>query len=171
VPVPGLPRNRFGETPDRFHRGPVRAVNQLGETPDRFDDVPHVAVSVSGESPGTMTRDRSARVAAYGTVRRLWRQAVNMIPAPPPFRVAQEPALITRALRYRVSTRYAPAGADNTRFGARRPIVEHQTASAPVTIAAGQKQSRPTVRNRLTSFGSRVPPIVAASLDAQADPS
>jgi hypothetical protein len=31
--------------------------------------------------------------------------------------------------------------------------------SKPVTIPAGGVRNRPTVRNRITSFGSRVPPL------------
>ncbi len=147
MPVPGRPRNPDGET-------------QL----DRFRGRRQVFVERPGNSPGLMdVDDTRVDTAAAGTIRRLWRQAVNMVPAPPPFPVAAAPLAITRALRYRTSTLFRAAGTDNTRFGARRPIVPPRTGRhpRPVTIAAGNQQGRPTVRNRIVSFGSRVPTINA----------
>lgn len=142
MPVPGRPRNPHGDT-----------------TFNRFRENRQVFVARPGASPGLMDVD-DTRVdsAAAGTIRRLWVQAVNMVPAPPPFPVAQAPLGITRALRYRASTLFRGSGSSNTRFGARRPFVPARHNSRPVTIAAGNQQGRPTVRNRMTSFGSRVPP-------------
>lgn len=144
MPVPGQPRNPFGQRPNRFR------------------EQRKVFVARPGESPGLMDIDdtRLDTVAA-GTIRRLWRQAVNMIPAPPPFAVSAAPLGITRALRYRASSLYQRAGNDNTRFGARRPIVPPRHNSRPVTVSAGNQQGRPAIRNRITSFGRRVPPVNA----------
>lgn len=142
MPVPGRPRNPLGENLGRFHRRRI------------------VFLARPGESPGLMdVDDTRVDTAAAGTIRRLWQQAVNMIPAPPPFPVSQAPLGITRAIRYRASTAFLRSGNSNTRFGARRPIVTPRHNSRPVTIAAGNQQGRPTVRNRMTSFGSRVPTV------------
>lgn len=149
MPVPGRPRNPLGESPDRFHRRRIVFVQRPGST------------------PGLMDLDTRSDTVAAGTIRRLWEQAVNMIPAPPPFPVAQAPLGITRAIRYKASTRYRAAGTESTRFGARRPIVPPRHNQRPVTIAAGNQQGRPTVRNRMTSFGSRVRPVNQAAADAQ----
>jgi hypothetical protein len=142
VPVSGRPRNPLGQGGSRFH-GRRR-----------------VFVERPGASPGLMDIDDTrVDTAAAGTIRRLWLQAVNMVPAPPPFPVAQAPLGITRALRYRASSLFQRAGNDNTRFGAARPYVPARHHQRPVTIAAGNQQGRPTVRNRMTSFGSRVAPV------------
>lgn len=142
MPVPGVERNPDGVT--RFNR---------------FRERRQVFVARPGNSPGLMDIDTRVDTAAAGTVRRLWEQAVTMIPAPPPFPVAAAPTTITRALRYRASSLFRRAGNDNTRFGARRPIIPPRHHSRPVTIAAGNQQGRPTRRNRMTSFGSRVPTV------------
>lgn len=151
MPVPGRPRNPHGHT-----------------TFDRWHENQQVFVSRPGASPGLMDIDDTrVDVAAGGTIRRLWRQAVNFIPAPPPFPVSQAPLAITRALRYRASTTFQRAGNSNTRFGARRPFIVTRHNMRPVTIAAGNQQGRPTVRNRMTSFGSRVPTVNRASTAAE----
>jgi hypothetical protein len=150
VPVPGQPRNPFGQRPNRWH------------------ERPHVFVQRPGASPGLMdVDDTRVDTAAPGTIRRLWEQAVNMIPAPPPFPVAAAPTTITRALRYKASTIFLRAGNSATRFGARRPITPPRHNMRPVTIAAGNQQGRPTVRNRMTSFGRRVPPVNPPSADVE----
>lgn len=142
MPVPGQPRNPFGQRPNRF-RERVK-----------------VFVARPGGSPGLMDIDDTRLdSAAPGTIRRLWEQAVNMIPAPPPFPVSAAPLGITRALRYRASTLHRMAGNENTRFGARRPITPPRHNSRPITVSAGNQQGRPTIRNRMTSFGRRVPPV------------
>jgi hypothetical protein len=159
VPVPGRPRN------------------PLDQTPDRWRERRHVFVARAGETPALMHLDTRADTVAPGTIRRLYRQAVNFIGAAPPVSVStqigQAPrgsvektfvglVAVTRALRYRASTTYRAAGTDNTRFGAKRPYVATRHAGRPVTIAAGNQQGRPTIRNRMTSFGSRVPAVNAA---------
>jgi hypothetical protein len=111
-------------------------------------------------------------ILAAGQVRRLWRQAVQYIPASPPFSWtanrpgrggplpgASEGYEITRGLRYLTRSLYMPGGADNTRLSELHTRVTPRVRSLPVTTAAGSVRSRPTVRNRLTSFGSRVEPI------------
>jgi hypothetical protein len=143
VPVPGQPRNPHGTT-----------------TLNRFHERRQVFVARPGASPGLMdVDDTRVDTAAHGTIRRLWEQAVNMIPAPPPFPVAAAPLGITRALRYKASTTFHRSGNENTRFGAKRPFVVARHNQRPVTIAAGNQQGRPTVRNRMSSFGSRVTPV------------
>jgi hypothetical protein len=150
VPPPGRPRNPLGETPNRFH---ARR---------------RVFVERPGASPGLMdVSDTRVDTAAPGTIRRLWEQTINMITAPPPFPVAQAPTTITRALRYKASTVFHRSGNENTRFGARRPIRPGRHHGRPVTIAAGNQQGRPTIRNRMTSFGRRVTPVNAPSPAAQ----
>ena len=149
MPVAGRPRNPLAQTPTRFR-------------PKRIVFVPRI-----GESPGLMDVDTRADTVAPGTIRRLWRQAVNFVPAPPPFPVSAAPTTITRALRYKVSTHYRAAGTDNTRWGAPRAYVPTGHAGRLVTIAAGNQQGRPTVRNRMTSFGRRVPTVNQPSAAAE----
>lgn len=159
MPVPGIARNRFGQKPNRFHRRPG------------------VFVRVPGQTPGTMVVDSRADRQAFGTIRRVWRQAVNYLGATPAFSTTANEAFstpadgfeITTALRYRASSVYRQAGSDNTRFGARRPVVQPKHNMRPVTRSAGSKQSRPTVRNRLISFGKRVPAINTVSPIAETD--
>jgi hypothetical protein len=149
VPVPGRPRN------------------PLGLRPDRLRQRPHVFVERPGTTPGLQDLDVRADTAAPGTIRRLWRQSVNYVPAPAPFGWTQHPATVTRALRYKASTTFRQAGTSNTREGAARAIVPGRHKSKPVTIAAGNRQGRPTIRNRLTSFGSSVAPTNRPSPAAQ----
>ena len=143
MPVPGQPRNPYGQTPTRFRPRRRYFIARLGET------------------PGHMDIDTRADTVAPGTIRRNWRQSVNAVPAPPPFSWVYNNGLggITRALRYKASTVFRAAGTDNTRFGAPRAIVPSRINARPVTIAAGNQQGRPAVRNRMTSFGRRVTPV------------
>jgi hypothetical protein len=152
VPVPGRPRNPHGDT--QF---------------SRFHQRRQVFVARPGASPGLMDIDDTrVDTAGAGTIRRLYEQAVNFIPAAPPFPVSAAPLGITRAIRYKASTLARAAGTDNTRFGARRAIRPPRHNSRPVTIAAGNQQGRPTVRNRMRSFGQRVPPVNQPSPTAEA---
>lgn len=112
-------------------------------------------------------------ILAPGTVRRLWRQVANLTPAqasyswtdsaPAPGRPVSAPSGldVTRTLRYMARSTYAAAGTDGTRMSALHTKIHPRVHSKPVSIAGGSARSRPTVRNRLTSFGSRVPPINA----------
>ncbi len=163
MPVAGRPRNPLAELPLRFRRGA------------------HVSVAVLGQTPGLMEYDRHTDVQAAGTIRRYWRQLAGLIPAPPEFSWSgNRPAFSgeraygwTRALRYKITSLYLPAGAGNTRYGAARPHVAMANAQPAVTLGAGTRQARPTVRNRLRSFGSRVTPLnspIQAAQDAQVGP-
>jgi hypothetical protein len=155
MPVPGRPRATGGTQP-RFHRGNTRRA----DVPlTRFHETRRVFVARPGMTPGVQGIDRGADQSGGGTIRRLWRQAVNFIAAPPPFSWTQNPPIITRALRYKASTVFRGAGSSNTRFGARRPHIVPRHTMPRVTLAAGNVQGRPAIRNRLSSFGSRVPTV------------
>ena len=144
MPVPGRPRNPLEQSPARFRR---RA--------PRFAEIP-------GESPGLMDLDTRSDSAGPGTIRRTWRPAAGFVPAPPPYSWIGESsggrASITRQLRYKAATVFRGAGTSSPRFGP-RVIVPRSHLGRPVTIAAGNKQGRPVVRNRMASFGRRVKPM------------
>jgi len=59
---------------------------------------------------------------------------------------------------------YEAGGTDNSRFAGMHTPVGKRNVYKTVTIGVGQKRNQPTVRNRLTSFGSRV-----ATLNQQVD--
>lgn len=168
MPVPG-PRTQGG--PLEGYRNPH------GETPDRFHGRPAVPLMIAGRSPGTMQRNLRGNVLGAGQVRMLWRQAVNYLAAAEPFGwttnggdfSSSRPFGVTRALRYLTRSFYAGAGEDNTRLNELHTVVIPRVRSKAVTTPAGAKRSGPTVRNRLTSFGSRVTPINQASGSAQGD--
>lgn len=151
MPVPGRPRNPYGEQPNRFR----------GKAP--------LVVIVPGQSPGMQDAHRREPTtqSAEGTIRRTFRQKVNFIPASPPMPVSSSPPTITRGLRYRASSTYRQAGTDHTRFGAPRPAIQKSNRQPIPTLQAGRTQGRPTIRNRMVSFGSRVRPLNAASPAAQ----
>lgn len=66
---------------------------------------------------------------------------------------------VTRALRYMTRSLYMGGGIDNSRYAALHTQIEQRTNQKPVTLNAGNVRNRPTTRNRLTSFGSRVPSL------------
>ncbi len=153
MPVPGQPRNPFGQTPDRI----------MLETP-RFD----------GYGPGGSTQHFAARtlrgmVLAAGQIRHLWKQRAGYAPGPAPFSwTANGPVSgvsaargfqITRALRYAARSVYMGAGHDNTRLSELHTQIGMRVRSKPATVGAGQQRGKPVTRNRLTSFGSRVTPL------------
>lgn len=158
MPVPGQPRNPFGQTPDRFKLPAPRFV------------------VLPGETPGTMEHTREQEESQGGgavNIRHVWRQMVNYIGAGaglfnwtnnlgPRGDDGANSDQVTRALRYKASTRYVGAG-NFLLYGAARPLVPGRHAMRPVTTQAGNRQTAPTVRNRLTSFGSRVTPLNAVS--------
>ena len=158
MPVPG-PRTQH--RPDGGYRNPD------GELPLRFRLAPPRHLEMAGRSPGTMETNLHGRVLAAGTVRRLWRQALQYVGGGQTFSWTanlEEPGHnhgfeITRALRYVARSFYHPAGTDNTRLSELHTLVSPQVRSRYVTLAAGSVRSRPTVRNRLTSFGERVQPL------------
>ena len=163
MPVPG-PRNQFG--PDSGYRNPGL------ETPDRINMWKRPGpIYWPGRTPGLMIVTLRGCVLAAGQVRRFWRQSIDLIPAQAPFSWTAnglnadgqphttESIGVTRALRYKTQSTYEGAGIDNSRYAALHTIVRKQNAYKRVTVAAGSVRGRPTVRNRLTSFGSRVPTL------------
>jgi len=151
VPVPGQPRNPFGQAPDRFDL-----------------EAPRFAVK-AGETPGTMGTTTRGMILAGGQIRELWRQALAYLPGPPGYSWTANRSLgdlsaargfqITRALRYLTRGIYFGGGSDNTRFAELHTIIPMSVKSKPVTVAAGSVRGTPVTRNRLTSFGSRVLPL------------
>lgn len=163
MPAPG-PRTQYGPVPGY--------TNPDGQHPtrlNRWDRPPPVAQM--GRTPGLMQMSTRGMVLGAGQIRRLWRQSVNLINAqagyswstssPSPGRpVVQPPAIgVTRALRYMTRSIYMGSGIDSTRFSGLHTRIYPRVRSKPVTLGAGQVRTRPTVRNRMTSFGSRVPAI------------
>lgn len=172
MPVPG-PRTQQRPLPGYTNPGM--------EQPHRFNlwDRPGT-VAQQGRSPATMFHALRGNMLAPGTVRRMWRQVADMTPAQAPYswtRSAPAPGRsvitpgglgITTALRYMARSVYAAAGTDGTRYSALHTRIQPRVHSKPVSLPAGGVRSRPTVRNRMTSFGMRVPPLntkVSASSD------
>ena len=122
-----------------------------------------------------MEWDTRATVEASGTIRRLWRQLVHPTPAPPPYEVAAQPFTGQRAIRYKASTSYLAAGnalgfSRGGRPGMHTVITQATRQSIP-TQGVGQNRNRPVLRNRISSFGSRVPPLNAPVSAAVPTPS
>lgn len=184
MPIPG-PRNQFGPLPG--YRNPLNpGVDEpagLMEYPRRFNlwlrPPPVVRL---GMTPGVQFITRRGEILGDGFIRYYWRQAVNYVAAQAPYSWTvnspdpSRPGLqssyggyqVTRALRYmtrNIGINGATSGVDNTRFeGLHTPIAPRSRRSLAsrgqkVTVAGGSVRVRPTVRNRTTSFGSRVPPI------------
>jgi hypothetical protein len=173
VPVRGQPRNPFGQRPTRFHRlrvlgGDVESVDTIGETPDRFHERTRVFLQRPGESPAVMETDTRALSEAPGTIRRLWRQNLAPVGAPPPFVVSARPAVAQRQVRFKAGTRYKASGTLNSRFSELHTTIRQAIREPTPRLSTGVRRGMPTVRNRLTSFGSRVDPLnprVAAASD------
>lgn len=159
MPVPG-PRTQYG--PDPGFRNPG------GESPTRINHWNRPGpVWWPGRSPGTMVLTLRGCQMAFGQVRKLWRQSINYVPAQGAFSWTNSspdlqggpPLGITRALRYMTRSVYVGGGLDHSRYDALHTVVKKQNTYKTVTVNAGQVRNRPTVRNRLTSFGSRVPTL------------
>lgn len=160
MPVPG-PRTQFGAVPGYK--------NPDGEGMNRTNHWGRPApVAQMGRTPGLMYINLRGNVLGHGQIRRMWRQAVNYMPAAAPFSWTANgpdasrypPAVgVTRALRYMTRSVYMGSGIDNTRFAGLHTSIYPKVRSKPVTLGAGQVRTRPTIRNRITSFGSRVQPI------------
>lgn len=162
MPVPG-PRTQQGPLPGY--------TNPDGEHPGNRTNLwgRPAPVSQEGRTPGRMEISTRGNLLGFGQIRRLWRQSVNYIPAQPPYSWTTNSHLsnplsargfqITRALRYMTRSVALNSGTDNTRFAGLHTVIKPRVASKPVTLGAGQVRTRPTVRNRVTSFGSRVPAI------------
>lgn len=163
MPVPG----------PRTQHGPVPGYDNPGlEQPDRFNNWDRPGpIFWPGRSPGMMTVTLRGCVLGAGQIRRLWRQAIDFIPAQAPFswtenapgpgRGVSSPGAfqVTRALRYMTRSLYVGGGVDHSRFDAMHTVIVKRNAYKTVTVNAGAVRNRPTVRNRMTSFGSRVPTL------------
>lgn len=168
MPIPG-PRTQAG--PDPGYRNPGR------EEPTRFNNWKRPGpVWWPGRTPGTMVLSLRGNVLGAGQIRKLWRQSINYVAAQPDYSwTANGNAFspphgvgVTRALRYMTRSVYAAGGTDNTRFaGLHTQVTQSDRTRETVTIGAGQVRNRPTVRNRLTSFGSRVPVLNQAVAAAE----
>jgi|SRR5215831_2373655 len=159
MPVPG-PRTQIG--PDPGYRNPEN------REPNLFNLWLRPAPVIwPGRSPGMMVITLRGCILGAGQIRRLWRQSVDMIPAQGAFSWTTNanssdgrPGFdITRALRYMTRSVYAAGGTDHTRFDMLHTKVDKRNAYKTVTVNRGQNRNRPTVRNRLTSFGARVPTL------------
>jgi len=167
MPVPG-PRTQTG--PDPGYRNPENA------NPTFFNLWLRPApVRWPGRSPGMSIISLRGCVLGAGQIRRLWRQSVDLIPAQGAFSWSRNgpdgsslPGMdITRALRYMTRSIYVAGGTDHTRFDALHTRVVKQNTYKTVTVGRGQSRNRPTVRNRLTSFGARVPTLNQQVMAAQ----
>lgn len=151
MPVAGQPRNPFGQTPDRIDL-----------------DKPRHPV-VFGRTAGTMFTELRGEVQAPGQIRHMWRQAVNYVAAFAPYSWTVNGAIvspmsargfqITRAFRYLTRSLYMGSGIDNTRLSELHSAVTPQVRHKPIVVNAGQQRNKPVARNRLTSFGARVPTL------------
>jgi hypothetical protein len=156
----------------RTQTGPVPGyTNPEHETPTFFNRwLRPGPVAELGRTPGLQVFDLRGNVLGAGQIRKLWRQAANeifaqwpysrVLMAPAPGRGIVQPQAIgvTRALRYMTRSLYMGTGIDNSEFAAIHTTVNLQARGKPVTQGMGGK-NRPTVRNRMTSFGSRVAPL------------
>lgn len=180
MPLPGRPRNAGGNEV-RFHRAGQSGVGDTrwrSGPRDRWHERAHVFVRQPGYTPGLQDVGRQDATVAHGSIRRLWRQTITYIPGPPELNWSENrvithatagpaAAQITRALRYKVSTVFRGAGSTNTRFGAPRPVIPPRHVQPRPTRTAGNLQGRPVLRNRLSSLGSRVPPVNRPSRAAE----
>lgn len=163
MPVPG-PRTQYGPVPgytNPEHQAPTRL--------NRWNRPPPVAQE--GRTPVLQYVSLRGMVLGAGQIRRMWRQSVNLIepqepyswsalsPTPDRPHVTMPPVGVTRALRYMTRSITLRSGEDNTRFSGLHTRIYPRVRSKPVTLGAGQVRTRPTVRNRVTSFGSRVPTL------------
>lgn len=162
MPVPG-PRTQHGPNPG--YRNPGM------EEPDKFNQWKRPGpIFWPGRSPGMMAITLRGNILGFGQIRRLYRQTVNFSGAQGPFSWTDNANDnmpdngvggygITRSLRYMTKSVYVGGGVDNTRYAALHSVIKKRNAYKTVTVAAGSVRGRPTVRNRLTSFGSRVPTL------------
>lgn len=142
MPVRGRPRNPLHQSPLRFH------------------ETARVFVAYPSQTPGLEQWDLRAGTLAAGTVRRLWRQQIRAPHrAPVPVAVSEEPFRPTVALRYLARSVYVGTGTTDSRFSALHTVIAKHSRQPIPTRGAGSHADRPTVRNRMVSFGSRVEPL------------
>lgn len=155
IVTPGNPRKNWRES------------NPRHQAPNRFRENTRVHVTQPGQSPGTMEFDEQTGQQAPGIIRRLWLQALSGIPGPPPVDVSSAPAVFTRGTRYRTQSFYMPAGSGNTRFTMLHTVIRMASRQPHATLSAGTRRGRPVIRNRISSFGSRVQPLNRRATAAQ----
>jgi hypothetical protein len=172
VPTPG-PRTQWAPVPG--YNNPER------EDPDRFNNWHRPGPVIElGRSPGTSQITLRGNMLGAGTIRALWRQSVNLVAGQAPYswtssrpapgeaeNAPPRPFGITRALRYMTRSVYVAAGTDNSRLAALHTVVHPHARGKAVSVPAGAVRSRPTIRNRMTSFGSRIPPMNGKAPGAQ----
>lgn len=157
MPIAGVPRNPFGEVPGSNERS--------------RRNHPNLVAARDQDTAGRHT------VAEPGTIRRFIRAAVGYTGAAQPFswtrnafsdESGEVQGPVTSTKRFLISTRdFLTAGNQRSNPIERAPIVRQPQAPPIPIVYAGNLQHRPTVRNRMTSFGSRVAPINAPSGDGQ----
>jgi len=179
MPVPG-PRTQFG--PDPGYRNPEATA------PDFINRwLAPRPIFFAGETPGTKILTLRGMRLAPGQIRRMYKQTVNYIGATPPYSwtanapqpgrgiVTPQPMQITRAWRYMTRSLYMGSGIDNSEgtsgaWGNHTYVTPKHINPTP-TVGAGNTRNNPTVRNRLTSFGSRAPTLNARVAAAQGEAS
>lgn len=168
MPIPG-PRIQTGPVPG--YRNPENAAPVFFNHWDRPGPI-----FWPGRSPGTMFLTLRGCKLGFGQIRRLWRQSVNYNAAFPPYSWTDggpefSPPTgnmgITRALRYMTRSVYIGAGLDHSRYDELHSVIKRGAFYKTITVNAGQKRNAPTIRNRVTSFGSRVPTLNSAVAAAQ----
>jgi hypothetical protein len=171
MPIAG-PRDQHGQLPG--YRNPDF------EAPDRFNLWKRPGpIYWPGRSPGMMVVTLRGCILAAGQIRQLWRQSINLVSAQDSFSWTANGLgadgmpnqvhgfAITRALRYMTRSLYVAGGTDNSRYAALHTVIRKENFHKTITIGGGQVRGRPTVRNRLTSFGSRVPTLNQAVAAAE----
>lgn len=124
-------------------------------------------VFVEGQQGLTLADEQIPEQVAAGTIRGLWRSSLGGARGPAPFGWADHPRIFTRSLRHRVTSLFMRAGNSRTDWGEPRPMIRPRARQSIVTRQVGNRPAGPTVRNRLTSFGSRVPPLNQPSPNAE----
>lgn len=167
------PRNQHGPLPGYTnpHGEHMNKINLWGRP---------APVAQMGRTPGLMRITTRGMILGAGQIRRMWRQSIGLIPAQAPFSWSENapqpgrpisthpgPNGITRSFRYMTRSISQRSGEDYTRFSGIHTVIRPRVRSKPVTLGAGQVRTRPTVRNRFTSFGSRVPTVNQPSQAAE----
>lgn len=121
-----------------------------------------------GRQNEAMLQEQIPEQLAPGDVHGNWRSSVGSIPGPAPFSWVENPREITRPLRYKVRSLFRGAGNSASMTNAKpRPVRVRQARMTAIVRLAGNAPAKPSIRNRLTSFGSRVPPVNPPSPNAQ----
>lgn len=155
MPVAGVPRNPLGQTPDRFHSRTWLLLSR------RQDHVGRTTTLVPGVTVRVLWRNlvnylNSGGSADFNWTLNTWENSPDVPRGP-----------VTTSLRYLISTLWTvTAGNQRSMPIVRPPIVRQRQSPAPPLVYAGNLQGRPVLRNRMVSFGSRVPPVNGVSPDS-----